>query len=201
MVLSLMELFRIGVIIVFLGYIFMDGFRELSRQGYRFHAGFDWKAFEFAALVTAPAVILHELFHKFSAMAFGMIAEFYAAYLWLFLGVALKLMGVGAIFFIPGYVAWGCPVRDYACQSLLASSPWIGALIGFAGPFANLLLWQGAKWYRTNPQYARKKFTKKYYAFLFMTERINMFLFFFNLIPIPPFDGFHVVTGILETIF
>ena len=57
-----------------------------------------------AVLITAPAVIFHELAHKFAALYYGLEATFHAAYGWLGFGILLKLLNSGFIFFVPGYV-------------------------------------------------------------------------------------------------
>ena len=196
MLLNPREIFDMVVMVAAVGYIFMDVFKDARPQDhFEFSTGmFNWKNFKFAAAVVAPAIILHEFGHKFAAILFGMHAQFTAAYFWLFLGIALKLMGVGFIFFVPAYVAWGC--GTIACVQTLAANPWIGTIIAFMGPAINLVLWQGTKWYLKH-----KKVKKKYVPYLILTERINMFLFFFNLIPIPPFDGFSVVKGLWSTFF
>jgi len=49
--------------------------------------GLSWKDFKFAIIITAPAVILHELAHKFVAMAMGLTATFHAWYTGLGIGV------------------------------------------------------------------------------------------------------------------
>ena len=94
-----------------------------------------------AILVTAPAIILHELMHKLVALGFGLEATFHAAYVWLGIGVILKLLNVGFIFFVPGYVS----IAGLA-------TPLQSALIAFAGPGTNLFLY-GLSWIVTqNPK-------------------------------------------------
>jgi len=69
MILSLKELFDIIVMTVILGVIFQDVFRRY-RKPYEFYreVRFDWEGLKFAMMITAPAIILHELAHKFVAM-------------------------------------------------------------------------------------------------------------------------------------
>ncbi len=165
------------------GFIFKDSFprphmdydpvEELRRIGQGL-AQFDtlW----FAILVAAPGVIFHELAHKFVALSFGIAATFHAAYTWLIIGVVLKLLNFGFIFFVPGYVSYNAASATYM-QS---------ALIAIAGPLMNLALFGGA--------YLLLKYgtikDKNYVLALHLTKNMNLFLFIFNLIPIPPFDGF-----------
>lgn len=201
MLFTLRELIDIVAMVAFVGFIFKDMFKQyahdISSPEYYLNAGgFDWDGFKFAAMVTAPAIILHEFGHKFVAMLFGMIAQFNAAYMWLALGVILKLMGVGLIFFVPAYVRWGCPFGDAVCASTLGANPWIGSLIAFAGPGVNLILWLGSDYLIKH-----KKIEKKHLKFALLTAQINKFLFFFNMIPIPPFDGFGFVSNLLSWLF
>ena len=147
--------------------------------------GIDWKLFKFAMYITAPAIILHELGHKFVALGFGLDATFHAAYIWLGFGLLLALMQTGILFFVPAYVS----ISQQA-------SPLVFSAIAFAGPFVNLILWLATR-------YALKagKVKKKYLPLVQITSKINMFLFIFNMIPIPGFDGFKVYQGIFQTIF
>ncbi len=190
---TLLELFDIIVMILAIGFIFKDMFRkpldpnedpyEVFKRQKQF---INWDDLKFAAIVIAPAILLHELGHKFVAMGFGLSATFHAAYFWLGLGVVLKLMGVGFIFFVPAYVAHSA-----------AALPWQSSLIGFAGPFVNLLLWLGC-WYILR---TAKKLTKFQRIALAVTKKVNIFLFIFNMLPIPLFDGWHVYSGLWQTFF
>ncbi len=191
MILSFKELFDIVVMTVVLGVIFADVFRRFMHP-YAFYGKprFDWEGIKFAMLATAPAVILHEFGHKFVAMAFGLHAVFNAAYMWLGVGLLLKLMNVGFIFFVPAYVSISAPIG-------VSIHPLVYSIIAFAGPAVNLVLWLGAK-------YALKKeglVKKKYLPLIYLAKQVNMFLFIFNMLPIPGFDGFKVYSGILQTIF
>lgn len=180
------EIFDIVVMVAVVGYIFKDLFKRPVEENYNplthFKAGFDFEDFKFAALITAPAIIFHELGHKFVALSFGLEAQFQAA--WFFLGLALllKLMNFGFIFIVPAYVS-----------ILGRATPLEFGLIAFAGPFVNLILWLFAA-------FAVKKnlFSKKYDTALLLTSKINMFLFIFNMLPIPGFDGSKVFTGLAQ---
>jgi Zn-dependent protease len=188
---TLIEVIDIVIMSLAIGFIFKDWFRKPKEYDYEPLADskpnkfINWDNFKFAMLVTAPAIILHELGHKFVAMSMGLSATFHAAYTWLGLGVVLKLMGFPFVFFIPAYVSHSA-----------AALPWQSSLIGFAGPGVNLILFL-ASWYILKNA---KKLTKTQHIALVLTKRINMFLFLFNMIPIPPFDGWHVFSGIWQTI-
>ena len=195
MIFSLNELFDMIVIIVFVGIIFKDFFRKPAQMSYErdpvayyrnIRYGINWHDFVFAAMVTAPAIILHEFGHKFVAMSFGLEATFHAAYMWLGLGLLLKLMKFGFIFFVPAFVSYPA-----------LATPLQNSFIAFAGPGVNLLLWLGS-WLALKQNLVK---SRKWITVLALTSKINMFLFFFNMIPIPPFDGFHVFAGLAGLLF
>ena len=179
MIISLREIIDIALMSVIVGYIFM-GIFKFSQD--RFQTGFDWRSFKFAALVTAPAIILHELGHKFAALGFGLEATFHAAYTWLGLGVILRLLHTGFIL--------GCAAKDCLVPPLHLSA------IAFAGPFVNLVIffvcWGLLK---------KKNLSKNARLILYITKQINLFLFIFNMLPIPAFDGFKVYSGLWKTFF
>ena len=186
------EIFDMVMMTAFVGFIFADMFGKLRtpKKDYdplihRPHSGFNWDNFKFAMMVIAPALILHELGHKFVALHFGLAATFHAAYFWLFLGLALKLMRFNFIFFVPAYVL----VAGMA-------TPLQHSLVAFAGPFVNLILWLGIA-----ALVKYEKIEKKYYPFAIITSKVNMFLFIFNMIPIPGFDGSKVFSGLIAAFF
>lgn len=191
--LTLMELFDVILMTVVVGYIFMDIFKmpkghgkkydPLAHHKNKFKSKFD--DFKFAALVTAPAIIFHELAHKLVAVAYGMNATFHAAYMWLGIGVLLKVIGTGFVFFVPAFVSITGTM-----------TPLTHSTIAFAGPATNLLLF-GIAW--TIQKYG--KLDKKYLPALVLTKRINLFLFIFNMLPLPMFDGFKVYQGLIQTFF
>ncbi len=149
------------------------------------HSGFNLDLFKKAVIIAAPAIIFHELGHKFVALGFGAVAEFHAAYTWLFLGLVLAALNTGIIFFVPAFV------------SIVGTLSAAGfALIAFAGPGVNALFWLFS-------YIAIKKnlFHKKHYHMLQMTMQVNKFLFIFNMLPIPGFDGFKVYMGLFQTLF
>ena len=193
---TLNEIFDIILMTAALGYIFADSFGKYSHATKRhieqdydpltdYKPGYDWQSFKFACYVTAPAIILHELGHKVTALMFGLQATFHAAYEWLGIGILLKLLNFGFIFFVPAFVSHSGN-----------ATPIQSALIAFAGPGVNLLLWLSS-----SLAVKQKLCQKKYIAFFALTKRINMFLFFFNMIPIFGFDGEHVLNGVVRAFF
>src|SRR3989344_673735 len=186
---SLAELANLVIMTLVLGYIFKDHFAKPANENYdpikSFSKHTGYENFWYAVAVGAPAIVLHEMGHKFVAMAFHQQAIFYASMTGLALGILLKLLNFGFIVFVPGFV------------SILGNaSPLQHSLIAFAGPGTNLLLWLiSFILLKTN------SVKGKIVPYLALTKNINLFLFIFNMIPIPPFDGFSVFSGIIQTIF
>ncbi len=178
MIFDFREILDIIIMTAAVGYIFMDLF---SRQKYTF----DKNAFLFACAITAPALIAHELAHKFVAMSFGIQATFHAAYFWLILGILLKFLRFGFIFFVPAYVS---------IEGITNGLPM--ALIAGAGPFLNFILFLIA-WALLQ----QKRMKHSTFIFLQVTKQINLFLFIFNMLPIPFFDGMKVYQGLFQAFF
>lgn len=183
------EIFDMLLMIGVVGFIFMDAFTAptpLQKEGdelakyLKRKSSFNWNNFWFAAMVTAPAIILHELGHKITALSFGSTAIFNAAYIWLGVAVILKLVKFPFIFFVPAYVR--------ITGALTASQ---SAWIAFAGPGVNLLLFI-ISWIVVKTQ----KLKNQKLHFWVLTKNINLFLLIFNLIPIPGFDGFTVFSNL-----
>jgi len=200
MLISPMEILDIGIITVFMGIIFSDIFKvpriereryepltkDLKyRKHYRSILGINLNDFKNAAMIIAPAIILHEFGHKFVATAFGLKAVFHAAYRWLGLGLIMKIMRFGFIIFVPAFVE----ITGNASKLQYA-------LVAVAGPLVNLALWLISSYI------LKKKHVKeKYKIMLLLSARINMFLFIFNMLPIPPFDGFKFFYNLFTAIF
>ena len=184
-----MEILDIVIMSLAMGFIFKDIFKKpvSSYDPINYYKKkFNLEDFKFAVMVTAPAVILHEFGHKFTAMAFGATATFNAAYLFLGIGLLLKLIGSRFLFFVPAYVAWSGQVTHF--QS---------AAIAIAGPLVNLLIWFAALMVLKK----KKGLTKTEFHFWALTKKINMFLFIFNMIPLPFFDGGHFFGSLIKAIF
>jgi Zn-dependent protease len=147
---------------------------------------YNWSDFWFAVAIVAPSILLHEMGHKFVALASGMTATFHASYVGLLIGVILKVISFGFIFFVPAYV------QISGGGSALQMSG-----VAFAGPAVNLVLWLST-WLVMKKT---KKLKGDLYHFLFLTSRINMFMFIFNMLPIPGFDGWSVYSYLFKAIF
>jgi len=172
---TLVEIFYLIVLVGSIGYIF-SGF--IKDPASRYISGFNWRDFRFALLVAAPGIILHELLHKFVAIFFGLVANFYIFWSGLGIAVFLKLISSPFLIIAPGYV--------YITGD---STPLQSAIISFAGPLANLLLWFIAYLTLNNA----KNLSRQKAIFLYLTKKINLTLFIFNMIPIPPLDGFNFI--------
>lgn len=187
---SVQEVMDIIVMTLAVGFIFKDAFKPRYVDNYEPLAhsplSFTWKELLFAALITAPGIVFHELAHKFVALGLGVSATFHAAYFWLVVGIVLKLVNFNFIFFVPGYVSHAGLI-----------TPLQSALISVAGPFLNLVLWLGP-WALLKSSI--KLSQKQKYA-LALTKQINMFLFIFNMLPIPPFDGGHFFSALWQMLF
>ena len=171
---SLIEIVRMIIVTIGIGYIFSGFMRFPSMSSY--------DSLKLSIYVAAPAVILHELMHKFVAIFLGLNAEFFASYPGLALGVFLKAIGSPFLILVPGYV------------SIPFTNPLDSAIVAFAGPFTNLLLWGIAYLIL---KYHNRLSTKQM-TILSLTKRINIILFFFNMIPFGPFDGAKVFSGIIS---
>lgn len=157
MVFTIVELFHILVSSLIITYIF-DGL--LGRSD-----------FKLSAAVSIPALVLHELAHKFTAMMFGYSAQYVTNYFGLLIGVVFKQLGL-PIFFIPAYVSIiPIPFNKIALT-----------MIALSGPLTNLLLYL-----ITFP--ADKYYGNKYYETIYLTRRINLWLFILNILPLWMTDG------------
>jgi len=181
MFVSLGEIIDFVLMSLIVGYIFSGFFTARNSKNV-----LDIKAILFAAGITAPAIVLHELSHKFAAISFGLSATFHAAYPWLAVGIILKAISPGFIFFVPAYVL---------IQGM--STPLTQTIVSVAGPLTNLALFLIA-WAVLSLDIVRNKMAV---FFIRLTKRINGFLFIFNMIPIPGFDGFQFFSGLYHLKF
>ncbi len=184
MIIEPLEVLYLALVTLAIGYIFMD-LVPVSKPIYSLYKKFDWNRFKFACLIAAPGIILHELGHKFVAIYFGFNAVFEIWGFGLVLGIFLKAIGSGFILFAPGYVLIN-GVTNYAQEFF----------ISFAGPIVNLILF-GASWLLLN----RLKLTRNQAIGLYLMKQINLWLFIFNMIPIPPLDGSKVFYSLFKLIF
>lgn len=180
---TLIEVLRILLMTAAIGYIFsITIIRHETYDPLKPKKKFSWDGIKIGVLAAAPGVILHEMAHKFVALAYGLNAEFFASYIGLAIGIILKAVGSPFLIFIPGYV------------QISGGTPLQSAITAFAGPLMNGLLWL-VSWYILRNY---KNLSENTILVLTLNKRINGILFLFNLIPIPPFDGSKVAQGIIE---
>ena len=184
MIISIKEIIYFIVISLALGYIFSGLFSYRIKTVYHMMnpRRFDARDFYFAVLVAAPAIILHELGHKFMAMGFGFSASFEVFWFGLALGVFLKLISSPFLILAPAYVTF----------PILGMSDIQYRLVAFAGPAVNLLLFLVALIMLRNTE----KKSRKEVAFWAFTKKLNLLLFIFNMIPFGPLDGAKVIFGL-----
>ena len=138
----------------------------------------------YGAIIAAPAVVLHELSHKFVAMSFGANAILHAPYKMYAIVILMVLLNFPIIFLVGGYV-----------NILTPLPPLPIAFVAVAGPLMNLILWfifKSLIKYNIAP--------KKYWRELGMMAKLNLFLAGFNMLPIPGFDGFNFFQALFQTI-
>ena len=188
---TLMEIVDIIVMTIAIGYIFSKFFRRAPQEGYDpltyYKKNSLVEDIKFGAMIAAPAVVFHELAHKFVAMGFGASATLHAPSLFgipygMYLLVILLIhLNFPILFFVGGYV------------SHTALPPLQSSIVAFAGPFINLLLWFGGM-----SLIKYNLINRKYYRTIGLMAKLNLFFFAFNMIPLPGFDGFHVFAGLIQ---
>ena len=175
---TLGEIISLIIVTLIIGYIFSGYVRPIYRKPLNF------KDIKFAIIISAPAIILHELAHKFVALSFGISAKFYMWTFGLILGLVLRFFHSPFIILAPGYVNIG------------GGTPEQLAIIAFAGPFVNLLLF-----FISLLLLKKRRLKRKQIVALHLTKIINLWLFIFNMLPIPPLDGSKVFYHLFQTIF
>ena len=183
-----LEIFDIIVMAVAIGYIFSSFIKREPLEGYdplKFYKKSPLvENIKSAALIAAPAVILHELAHKFVAIAFGAQATLHAPYTMYAIVIMLKLINFPIMFFVGGYVT-------HTPLPALQSS-----IVSIAGPLTNLFLWI-ALILVTH----LKLVNKKYYKIIVPMGKLNILLFIFNMLPIPGFDGYWFFRSLFSYLF
>ncbi len=181
------EIFEIIIMAVAVGYIFSTVFRRKpdANDPISFYSRNSFfENLKYGIILAGPAVVLHELAHKFVAMGFGASAEVNAPLFMYGLVILMRMLNFPLIFFVGGYVT--------IHGSLL---PWQSALVSFAGPMTNLVIYAlllGAVRF--------KIVKKKHHTLLEQAAKLNLFLFGFNMIPFPGFDGYSFFTSLLNAL-
>lgn len=185
------EIIDLFVITIAIGYIFSKLFHRQPTEDYDplkfYQKNSIIEDIKYGAIIAAPAVILHEFAHKFVAMAFGATATLHAPdlfgipYGWYILIIILIHMNFPIVFLIGAYV------------SHTALPPLQSALVSISGPLANLLIWLGCKIAIKN-----KWIHRKHYRTVGLMAKLNMFLFVFNILPLPGFDGWNFLNALMH---
>lgn len=184
------EFIDLIAMILVIGYIFAKIMprRKLATRNYdplkQYKQNNFLEDLKWGIIVAAPAIVFHELAHKFVAMSFGATATLHAPYTMYAVVILLILFKSPIIFFVGGYVT----------HTLLP--PLQSALVSVSGPLTNLAIW-GICVYLIK---SKSKFSRKNIEVIAMMKKINMFLFIFNMIPIPGFDGFNFLSAIFKYI-
>lgn len=182
MVFGFLEIVDMVFMSIAAGIIFLDIFKPPSSGDpildFQQQSSF-MNRFLYSVLLTAPAILLHEFGHKFVAMYFGLSATFNAAYLWLGIGIVLRLINSPIIFFVPAYISVGA-----------ATAPQL-ALVALAGPVVNLVI--GAIAFVIYRFLDLSEPARKIWQY---TMWINLGLFVLNMLPVPGFDGSKVFANI-----
>jgi Zn-dependent protease len=142
-----------------------------------------------ATIAFIIAVSVHEANHAFTATALG--DDTPRRYGRLTLNPLKHVDPLGILFFALAGIGWGAtPVNP----ANLRPNPRTGnAIVALAGPIANLVL----AFLFSIPLRADIPVDPLLRNFLFIATALNLLLFVFNLIPIPPLDGFSVLLGLL----
>ncbi|MEO1339658.1 MAG: site-2 protease family protein [Cyanobacteria bacterium J06635_13] len=134
------------------------------------------------------SVSLHELGHGFAAMSQGDDTPQASGHITM---NPVVHMGVHSIFFLAfAGIAWGqMPVNPRKFRD----PKWGNILVSAAGPLTNVLLAMIAMLVINVVLFFDLRDLISL-EFFFLIARLNFVLFLFNLIPIPPLDGFHIAS-------
>jgi Zn-dependent protease len=147
-------------------------------------------------LALVVSITIHEFAHAWSASELGDDTARSMGRLSLNPVVHFDPMGALMIVFmsLSGWgIGWGKPVPVNSRN--LRTDPRVGmALTSVAGPFSNLVLAALA----AIPLRLAWSLPQPILWFLYIFVSANLGLALFNLIPLPPLDGFHIIQGVLS---
>lgn len=129
-----------------------------------------------SAITVGTGFLLHEIAHKFYAQKYGCWAEFVASNTMLLVALLFPLMGVQFIFAAPGAVV----IDGYISKKKYG-------IISIAGPITNIII--GIFFLILGMAFTDPIIT----LIAGYGTRINFWLAFFNMLPIPPLDGSKVL--------
>ncbi len=151
-------------------------------------------------LVLAPAILfaltIHEFFHAWTANKLGDPTAKLQGRLTLNPIAHIDIMG--AICFIIMGFGWGKPVPVNAAN--FRNPRRDNMLVSFAGPASNFVsafLFGIIVHFMSSKMIAPSSFTLPLFKFLLVGIRMNLILAFFNMIPLFPLDGSHILKGFL----
>jgi len=131
------------------------------------------------------SIVIHELAHGIAALSQGDDTPRQEGHMTL--NPVVHMGYESLIFLCVAGIAWGSmPVSPHKFRH----PRWSDILVSAAGPLSNLVL--GTLCITAIIATRRSALPMVSQDFLFMAARINMLLFLFNLLPIPPLDGFSV---------
>lgn len=131
------------------------------------------------------SIVIHELAHGIAALSQGDDTPRQEGHMTL--NPVVHMGYESLIFLCVAGIAWGSmPVSPHKFRH----PRWSDILVSAAGPLSNLLL--GTLCITAIIATQQSALPMVSQEFLFMAARINMLLFLFNLLPIPPLDGFSV---------
>ena len=131
------------------------------------------------------SIVIHELAHGIAALSQGDDTPRQEGHMTL--NPVVHMGYESLIFLCVAGIAWGSmPVSPQKFRH----PRWSDILVSAAGPLSNLLLGTLCITVIIATQQSALPMVSQ--EFLFLAARINMLLFLFNLLPIPPLDGFNV---------
>ena len=173
------EIIDLAILTAALGYIF-SGFIKRPRDILDYlRPSLAFDDIKYAAMIVAPAVILHELAHKGVGLFFGFDSVLHISVWGLGIGIMLRFIRSPIIFFIPAFVT----------STAAHTFPEQFAFLALAGPAANFALYWLSDWALLS-----KSWPKHNNAFI-ISRRINLWLLILNMIPFGFFDGAKVLAG------
>jgi len=151
--------------------------------------GFDLQSIVLLTIAFIIAIAVHEGNHALVATVLGDDTPRRAGRLTL--NPLKHVDATGIIMFVIAGFGWGwTPVNPYN----LKPNPRVGnAIVAAAGPLANITL----ALLLSVPLRLHLDMPPVLHQFLFLAVLLNLILFVFNLIPIPPLDGFSVLIGLV----
>ena len=131
------------------------------------------------------SIVIHELAHGVAALSQGDDTPHQEGHMTI--NPVVHMGYESLIFLCVAGIAWGSmPVSPHKFRH----PRWSDILVSAAGPLSNLVL--GSLCITLIIATGRNSVPMVSQEFLFMAAQINMMLFLFNLLPIPPLDGFSV---------